>query len=222
MSGKIYALKIKNCSDIRYIGQTKCTLEARFRGHLSEFKKYKKLNKKLNYKNTWIAKNLGNIEIVLIEECQLEELDDREIFWISYYSGPLLTNAELGGKKASPSNKGQKHTEEAKKKISEAGKGRVVSQETRNKVSRGNKGKKMSNEAKRRMSESKRGKPLPHKNKVVYEYDENDTFIRKWNSGREICSAYNILPSSISNNLKKLSKYCLKNGKKYVFKYEKS
>ena len=107
-----------------------------------------------------------NFKVELIEEIETKELmDEREIYWISYYNS---TNKEIGynlseggnvnrtligennpfygkhhneetRKKMSEHNShfmlGKHHSEEAKKKISEGNKSKVVSQETRNKLS---------------------------------------------------------------------------------------
>ena len=59
---KIYALKLKDNDNIKYIGFTSRNLEDRFKEHL-----YITINRK--YKNGyWIKKHKDNIEIILIED----------------------------------------------------------------------------------------------------------------------------------------------------------
>lgn len=63
----------------------------------------------------------SNFEISLIEECSIEHLDEREIYWISFYDA---RNPEKGYNKAKGGEGGCGHpmSLEARKKISEAAK----------------------------------------------------------------------------------------------------
>ena len=118
MQGKIYYLKHKDFPTIRYIGQTINSLQRRKIQHLGEAKYDLRNNRPLTYKNKWLLKNFSSdstsLEIGLIEECSLSILDSREIYWISYYSSPKLTNLDLGGRKSN-----RIMSEETCKKISE-------------------------------------------------------------------------------------------------------
>ncbi len=145
---KIYALKLKDDDNIRYIGLTKKTLEERFKRHLRE------TIKKNNKNGNWIKKNKENIEIILIEENinDVEMISKREIYWIKYYTelGIELTNGTLGGFKGEP-------TEETRIKLSESQKNKVLSQETKDKIKNTLTGKKLTKEHINNVIESKIG-----------------------------------------------------------------
>lgn len=77
----------------QYVGQTVRTIEYRFKKHLKasqtlDYPLYKAMNKY----------GIEHFSVRQLEECSVEELDDREIFWIkeldTYYNG---YNATLGG-----------------------------------------------------------------------------------------------------------------------------
>jgi len=121
MKGYIYLLKEKNNADIKYVGQTIRPLKKRLLSHIDETKRKIRLGKQLTHKENWINKHLKqgtqkNIEINLIEECDLNELNEKEIFWIDFYKSEKLTNIDSGGKRIT-------HTDETRKKISLANKG---------------------------------------------------------------------------------------------------
>lgn len=111
--GKIYMLIDPFTKEVRYVGQTIKTLKYRLNEHVQDSKRY-------NYHSAnWVKSLLkrGKIPIIeLIEECPLENLDEREIYYISELSKTCnLTNIQKGGKDGSFI----KHSEEAKKKISD-------------------------------------------------------------------------------------------------------
>jgi group I intron endonuclease len=114
-----------------------------------------------------------------IEECDINLLNEREIYWISYFNSINISigyNCTLGGEgfkgnhsdstkqKMRNSHTGKQLSAEHKKKISESQKGRIVSDDTKQKISNANKGKQTnkgmprSEEWKRRISESNKGK----------------------------------------------------------------
>lgn len=83
--GKIYGLICPIDNKIKYVGQTIRDLNKRKNGHLAEATRGAKLNRSFNRKNNWILdlrqKGL-ECSIVLLEECEIKNLDKREIFWI--------------------------------------------------------------------------------------------------------------------------------------------
>lgn len=118
MKGKIYSLKCPVTNEIRYIGQTILTLDKRLKSHIYETVRSVKLNKQLTHKENWILalikEGIANrILINLIEEVDVKNIDEREIFWIEYYKTNKLTNIDLGGKR-------NFLTQETKDKISKA------------------------------------------------------------------------------------------------------
>lgn len=95
MTGFIY--KITNdINDKVYIGKTIKSIEDRFKEHLSDSKKAT-LEKRPLY---CAIRKYGeeHFSVSLIEECDLDILSNREIFWINYYSAFAKGyNATIGG-----------------------------------------------------------------------------------------------------------------------------
>jgi group I intron endonuclease len=122
-----------------------------------------------------------NFDFYLLEACQPEDLNEREIIYISMYATNDRRygyNISKGGKqgligykhppevgrKISMVKKGMKQSEEAKRRISESQKGKVLSEETKRKISAGRSGEKHylwgkqhTEEAKQKMSQSHLG-----------------------------------------------------------------
>lgn len=138
---------------IRYVGQTITTLKNRLKRHINDAKN----NRFDYYKDRWLRKliknNLiDNVEILLLETCKLEDLNDREIYWIRYYRSLYndMTNTSDGG--LLPPLKGKDHpfygthrSEETKIKIRETkigdknpmyGKHPIMNQITKEKISK--------------------------------------------------------------------------------------
>jgi len=97
-SNLIYCLKCPVTNDIRYIGQTRRGIRRKYE-HLSKLKKKYNSNTYLyNWINDLFSKGVKPIfEIVeSFEDSSL--LNEREIYWISFYSKKYnLCNYELGG-----------------------------------------------------------------------------------------------------------------------------
>ena len=96
-------------------------------------------------------------EFKVLEECNKEDLNDRESFWIE----TLRTLAPDGYNLTSGGDSPKTVSDETRKKLSEASrkqKGCTRSEETRRKMSEAKKGTTHSEESKRKMSEAKRGK----------------------------------------------------------------
>lgn len=119
-----------------------------------------------------------NFILGVIEECDENNIDEKEKFYIKKYKtldeGYNLTIGGDGGvtwnvpedvrKKYSERMKTFKHTEESKLKISKANKGRKWSEEAKKKLSQKLKGRKppiISDEAKKKLSNAKKGIPRP-------------------------------------------------------------
>jgi hypothetical protein len=86
---KIYCLKCPETYQVRYIGVTVNTLNARLSQHIFDAKKGG------TYKRNWI-KSLSKKPIIeLIENCNYSNWEEKEKYWISYYDN--LTNTRDGG-----------------------------------------------------------------------------------------------------------------------------
>jgi len=126
-----------------YIGKTARTLEIRMKEHLSETKTY--IDRAIH------KYGIDAFEVSVIEECAtLEELNEREIFWIAFYNckKPNGYNLTDGGEgiigykfsselieKRSKSRQGKKLSEKARKTLSDSQKGKTFSDEIRARMS---------------------------------------------------------------------------------------
>lgn len=110
----IYALRDPRTNDIKYVGQTTRTLEKRVGEHIRHAKVYR------HRTANWIKK-LAKLSlkptIELLEEVSLENIDERESYWITHYRelGIDLLNHTDGGEGVA----GFKWSEESKRKQSE-------------------------------------------------------------------------------------------------------
>jgi group I intron endonuclease len=102
---------------------------------------------------------IGNFNFYVLETCETDQMNEREIYWISYYQ---TNNKDCGynlsrggeksllgykfppefGRKISMVKKGTKLSEETKRKISIAQKGKILSEETKRRISAGRSGEK--------------------------------------------------------------------------------
>ena len=214
---KLYILYSTIDFKIRYIGITGKSLDKRLYEHLSCSKNT------ITYKEKWINKSLINgyeirIKKVLIRNTE-NEIKDSEIKLIAFLKSKnyKLTNTTSGGDglfnpskkvrlKISNSRKLYKWTEESKLKLSNSKKGKPSPV----------KGMIWSEESRLNASNSKKGIPSNNQ-KIIYQYDLNMNFIKSWENISTAAKYYNILITSIVNNLKKRTKTC----NKYIWEYEK-
>jgi len=127
--------------------------------------------------NSLLKHGVDNHKFLIIEECCIEVLNERERYWQEFYNA---VESGLNCKYVSTTEKSGPLSEKTKIKISIANKGRINkrknykhSEETKKKISIGNKGKsrtgftgKHSTESKRKISESKKGKALSSEHKL--------------------------------------------------------
>lgn len=123
--------------------------------------------------------------------------------------------------KISKSRKGFKHSEKTKKKLSQSHIGILNSKETRKKIGDGNRGKIVSIESRQKISKGLKGKKKKFKErdskkKAVLQYNLEGNFIKEFKSITIAAIETNILHTSISNNLKNLSK----TAGKFIWKYK--
>jgi hypothetical protein len=149
--GRIYALADPETRAIRYVGQTRHSVEARMNGHLAGAR-----GPKPTRCGVWLRTlPTEPLVITLEDQIPLETLDDRERYWIDVMKnrGCDLTNSTPGGSGWSPEAgrlgglaltgvpKSPEHREALAE--SQRGRTRVVSAETRAKISAARKGKPM-------------------------------------------------------------------------------
>ena len=189
--GKIYELISPIDNKPFYVGKTINSLENRLSKHFSKTISKIKYDKKLS-KNEYFIKKLISLSlkeliiIKLIEECSVEIINEREIFWISEYRKTFkLTNLTEGGDGGS----GCKHTKESLKKMSENRKGKYCGVEHHNynkklseehylkftykmKYENPNIGKKHSDETKKKISYANSGEKNGMYGKSILRTDE--------------------------------------------------
>lgn len=164
----------------------------------------------------------------IIEYCNVEELDNRETYYINLYNstdksiGYNLCKGGNGTRGFSPWNKGLKWTDDIKNKISETLKGTTswckgltFSKDYRNKLSESHKGKKHTDEQKKKISESIKGeksymygKPKSEeiknkirltKSKKVYQIEKGTgIIIKEWESATQASKELKITKSGIN------------------------
>lgn len=96
MNGFIYKITNRVNGKV-YIGQTRFTVEHRFKQHI---KNYNVEHRMQPLYMAFAKYGIENFTVETVEECSIEKLDEREIFWIAKYdSFKNGYNATLGGTK---------------------------------------------------------------------------------------------------------------------------
>ena len=131
-----------------YIGKTGMNFGDRWDSHKSLLRNGKHDNQHLQ--NAWNKYGIDAFEFIIVEECSVEELDVKEIYWIKHYKDLGLSYNILDGGDGF-NNLGTHLSEDTKRKIGEKnrinGLGRKASEETRRKMSEAHKGYKPTPEA---------------------------------------------------------------------------
>ena len=151
----------------KYIGQS-LNLEKRIKAHKTFLEKNIHGNSHLQASFNKYGKD--NFCFEIIEECTLDELNDKEIYWIDFYKShdPLFGyNKTFGGDSELP-------TEETKKKMSESAKGKIISKEQRLKISKSLSGKNHPNWGKH-LSKETREKIANANRRRVYKLHSEET-----------------------------------------------
>lgn len=210
---------------IQYIGSSN-NYKGRIANHFYRLRNNKHHSKYLQ--NSYNKHSELFFKYYIIEECDEEQLIEKEQYWIDLLK-PKYNLCLIAGKRS-----GYKHTEEFKKKLSEKNKGinhwtykkdNPYSDEARLKMSLTWKNKYLNgyiNPTKNRIKSDKQIQSIKDKNsKIVYQYDKDMLFIRIWNSVKEASDDLKINFNSITNvaNPKEsMSKYKTAGG--YIWKYK--
>ena len=207
----IYVLKCPISNKIRYVGQTRGKLNKRLDGHIWESRKNKK---KYSHKDNWISK-LSKLQLKpIIEkieelpiECNLSYVLERETYWIlKYRNNGNLVNATDGGEYSINNRQGI--------------------HKPMNGENNPMWNKKHTDSAKKIMSEKKLGlyKGINNpRSKVIYQYDKNLNFLKKWDYAKECADFYKISRGNIStaskfnSNKSKEDKYITCSG--FIFSF---
>lgn len=169
MKGLIYCVHCISTGK-KYIGQTTQILEKRIKRHFCD-------SEKTDYHFHRAIKKYGKENFIfgIVEECNLEELNSKEIYWIDVYDTFANGyNSDTGGlngrllsentkEKIRNSLKNRTFTPEHIEKIKKSLTGKTLSQETRNKISQSKTGKyrgPLSEEHKKKIGDANRGRKL--------------------------------------------------------------
>lgn len=145
-----------------YVGSS-TNLRKRHTNHVSQLRR--NVHHNVHLQNAWNKYGEDAFEFVVLEECAVECLTEREQHWMDStpdkFNHHLIANSVSGHtpsddvrKKISETLKGHEVSEETRLKIGMAGTGRVVSPETRAKISAAMRGVPKSEETRRRMREA--------------------------------------------------------------------
>ena len=193
MSIGIY--KITNPNGRIYIGQS-TNIEHRW-------KKYKYESNRLIHKlyNSFQKYGYENHIFEIIEECPVEQLNERERYWQDYYN---VLEEGLNLCLTNTSTKSGYFSEEHKKKISNSNKGKKRSQEFSQNLSNVLKGKERTEDFKQKISQLRNRKShndaiLKAKSKPVYQFDKFGNFIKEWISGKEAARKLGLDQSNINS-----------------------
>ena len=207
MENKVYIYGLKDPRDcqIKYNGKT-INIDRRYKEHIQTHRNRK------SKKNSWIINLIKNgLEPIMeiIEECNLDNWEEREIFWISYYKelGFNLKNTQNGGGRTK-----YVFSELARKNMSDSQKIRwtrnmrnkkgnyVLSEEERNKRSKN---------AKENLNIMNNLKKGSQSCKVeILQLSKDKKFIKKWESLSDASRTLNINIGNISKCLKGKTQSC--------------
>lgn len=173
-----------------YVGQSRDILD-RFVHHKSDLRHNRHRNRYLQ--KSYNKYGEGKFEYSILEECTLDEINERESYWIAFYHS---NESEYGYNADSGGNAKKVVSESTRQlismRLSEALKGRKLPEEWKENIRKSRIGKKWDDEAKRKMSESKKGKS----NKNSGNFKKGQT---PWNKGLTLSD---VTKSKVSESLK--------------------
>ena len=222
--------KITNPQNKIYVGQS-----VNVKKRIKKYKTIKIYNQQPKLFNSIQKYGYENHKFEIIEECDINMLDEREIYWGECFNvlGSKGLNCRLGNGKG-------RLSEETKQKISKANKGRKYTEEQKVKISLNKMGNNAYPKGLKRpkefgenlsklyreglakiISEKTKGKPKPqgfnaHLSKSILQYDLEGNFIKEWDS---INNAARYLNKDVTNISKALvGKY--KTAYNFIWKYK--
>ena len=187
--------KITSPSGKIYIGQS---LNIKYR--FSYYKRNECKNQRRLY-NSFLKYGVINHLFEIIEECEIDQLNKRELFWQKYYK--TINEKGLNCFYTTDENGHREISEKTKLKMSLAQKGRKHSEETKLKISESNKGKIISEESKIKASQSKKGcKGLSGKYNPASIRIINIETNQSWDTITDCAKYYNVDNATIPNWIK--------------------
>lgn len=206
--------KVTNPNFRVYIGQS-INIEKRFK----QYSKIQNCNRQTILKRSLEKYGSENHIFEIIEECSIEELNNKERYWQDYYD--VLSKNGLNCVLTQSDDKVRIWSIETKERITISMTGKIKTDEVKEKISNSMKGKKHSLETRKKMSKPrnriKKIITIKDEIKTIYQYDLNNNLIKEWDSFRNIIDSY---PKGIRTIWK-----CLRNEQKtslnYIWSYTK-
>lgn len=188
-----------------YIGKTGMNFGDRWDNHKALLRSNKHDNRYLQ--NAWNKYGEENFKFIIIEDCDKNTLNEREMYWIKFYKDKGLSyNLHDGGDGGY--NLGKHLSDETKRKIGEKNRenmlGKTHSEETKKKMRDSHLGKKykpMSEEGKQHDREAQQKYCLEHPKKLTKEDVVNIREERKTQctTYAALAKKYNVTPQCISD-----------------------
>ena len=181
--------KITNPLGEVYIGKSEVDIKER----MSRYKYNYAIKNQPKIYDSIIKFGYTNHVFEIIETCNIEEINDREKFWIDYYD--CINN----GLNCTTGGNGGLLSEESKLKKSKSMTGRKASTETKLKMSKSKINHPMYNDSWRKKMKSStwKGKAA----KPILQFDKEGNFIKEWPSAAEVSrNIKGTYPANISSN----------------------
>ena len=106
-------------SKVVYVGQS-INIEGRFKQYKKYYNNPKELGYNSHFYRTLRKYGIDNFQFELIEECSVEELNDKEIYWIAYFDTfNNRCNSTIGGQHMAARNLTDEEIRELKKDLAE-------------------------------------------------------------------------------------------------------
>lgn len=210
MSNIGYIYKITNkVNEKCYIGQTSDSIEHRWKGHLYDSQRTKRDCYNYPLYRAFRKYGIENFSIEEIEKCNLENLDDREIYWISYFNSKKKGYNQLyGGSGSKRYNLDEQEVIERYNKLQN-----IVEVESNFNVPRGVVSRILRKHNVKVLSTSD---VMKNKNRTVYQYDKDNNLINIFNSFTEAgkwLRKYNLSKCKNDTVAGSTVLYCLQRGK---------